>query len=605
AMNVSTNHYTQTGLSQNTRSVIQVRVVTPGWTPGGPVGPLSEAATAYTLATPPIFTELSCPRGKNVQITTGSVVVTWGTRPGGPGPEDNPVTYEIEFATRPWSRTTGEWEADSVFKIMALKYDDLNVNHKSTSTVLEGLNQAVPVFVRGRTLNTIGKSYDRSVNPGASFTDEWTDLISSYDAVGAKPDGADRFTATLPMAPTSFYVISPKGPTSATLSWQADESYWQPLGRLGDPMMSFQVKMTTCTGYEIDGTLQPQFNTSTGPDCGISPSGFDFPSPADDTSEGIWVPTTSKLVTGLKTWTTYYFTISVQGIPHWEGGLPDQTQGDPTTATPLPHYFPYVPGVASGELSVHVTASTGGSVSDGVVGVFDPGTDPPQTQHTVSFSAPGGAFPSDAVLTISTVSVKNDQRYSGTCQGSFGSGIANPCGGDNNMVFELTADPALQPTRAVYFSVKFNSGEPAPEGISMDPKRAVLLRFDPTSCKCVPLRNAGSPTSEGLTAELNHLSIFQVGSWPASMTPESMRIYPNPYYTARESWLTIDQVPANSRVRFFTLRGEMVLDSVADSNGTFYWQGANRGGRAVASGVYLVVVEGNGKKATRKLAVIR
>ena len=72
----------------------------------------------------------------------------------------------------------------------------------------------------------------------------------------------------------------------------------------------------------------------------------------------------------------------------------------------------------------------------------------------------------------------------------------------------------------------------------------------------------------------------------------------------RRSLETLLDMRANV-VAVFTLRGELVLDSNAQADGMFYWQGTNRGGRLVASGVYLVVVEGNGIKAIRKLAIIR
>ncbi|MCX5794155.1 MAG: hypothetical protein NTY77_01495 [Elusimicrobia bacterium] len=619
---VSDNHYSQTGLSQNTRSVIQVQAVPPGWIPGGSQGPLSEAATAYTLANSPIFLELSCPRvGDDLHaITTGSIITAWGTRPGGTGPEGklNPVTYEIQYASGPWSRTTGEWQPGITYKTVSVFYNDTNPNHISTTTILGEINQAAPVYVRARSLNSLGLTWDKAVNTDFSYTDEWTDLISSYDAVGARPDGADRFTSTLPLAPTVFYTIPPTGPTSTTLWWMDQIAWNPPLTRIGYPQSSFQILQTTCTGFDTSGNLQPVFRTvpSSGPDCGIVPPGLGFPSPATEKSNGLWFPTNTGLVTNLKTWVTYYFTIDVQNLPHWEGPLPTDPPGAgpranvqqdyPTTAASLPHFYTYIPGVVSGSLSVNVTVSTGGSVSGGTVGLFDPKANPPQTQHVVSFSAPGGAFPSDTVVTISTFSPTTKYpKLQGICSPMIGEVTSNLCGGDNRLAFEITTDPPLQPKLPLYFTVTYNDTEPenTADHIAIDKKQAVLLRFDPASCKCVPLPSFVSAST--ITATLNHLSIFQVGTWPAATTPEFMRIYPNPYYTSREAWLTIDGLPAASRVRIFTLRGEMVLDSSADGNGIFTWKGANRGGRAVASGVYLVVAEGNGIKAVRKLAVIR
>jgi hypothetical protein len=211
----------------------------------------------------------------------------------------------------------------------------------------------------------------------------------------------------------------------------------------------------------------------------------------------------------------------------------------------------------------------------------------------VSFSAPAKAFPSDTVVTISTLSV-TDSRIGCGLQGSL-------CGGDPSLIFEIATNPSLQPTLPLYFTVNYNNGQPNVP----NPLQAVLLRFDPTGCKCVPELGPGSPSNSSLTAEINALGIFQVGLIQAATTMDGIRVYPNPYYTARDSWLTIDQIPAGSRVRIFTLRGELVFDSSADSNGVFTWQGVNRSGRAVASGVYLAVIEGNSIKTIQKVAVIR
>ena len=40
--------------------------------------------------------------------------------------------------------------------------------------------------------------------------------------------------------------------------------------------------------------------------------------------------------------------------------------------------------------------------------------------------------------------------------------------------------------------------------------------------------------------------------------PGTARIFPNPFRPSTDSYVTIDRVPANSRVRIFTLRGELV-----------------------------------------------
>ena len=112
-------------------------------------------------------------------------------------------------------------------------------------------------------------------------------------------------------------------------------------------------------------------------------------------------------------------------------------------------------------------------------------------------------------------------------------------------------------------------------------------------------------TNNLMTARINHFSLFQVGQVPLSVSAETARVFPNPYYAGRDGYVTVDNVPPLSRVRIFTLRGEQVLDVKANSTGMLTWSGTNGSGRAVASGVYLVMIESSGSKKILKLAVIR
>ena len=121
----------------------------------------------------------------------------------------------------------------------------------------------------------------------------------------------------------------------------------------------------------------------------------------------------------------------------------------------------------------------------------------------------------------------------------------------------------------------------------------------------MPLETVVDTASGWMTARINHFSLFQVGQVPQSTTAESARVFPNPYYTSRDGFVTIDSVPPGARVRIFTLRGEQVLDVKANSTGILTWSGTNGSGRSVASGVYLVMVESGGSNKILKLAVIR
>lgn len=84
----------------------------------------------------------------------------------------------------------------------------------------------------------------------------------------------------------------------------------------------------------------------------------------------------------------------------------------------------------------------------------------------------------------------------------------------------------------------------------------------------------------------------------------ALRVFPNPFRPARgQSEVTINNMKAHTRVRFYTVTGELVNEIVADSDGKALWTGVNQAGRSVASGVYLGVAESDGEKATFRLAV--
>lgn len=196
--------------------------------------------------------------------------------------------------------------------------------------------------------------------------------------------------------------------------------------------------------------------------------------------------------------------------------------------------------------------------------------------------APAGTFPSDVTIAISSF------LPAGTL-----------CAGATNIAFSIVADPALQPTGSLYLTFSFQTTELG----TIPASRALLLRYDPGSGTCVPLET--TVANGQMTARINHFSLFQVGTVLAATSAETARIFPNPYYTGRDGFVTLDSVPAGARVRIFTMRGEQILDVKANSTGLLTWSGTNGSGRAVASGVYIVMVESGGSKKILKLAVIR
>lgn len=69
--------------------------------------------------------------------------------------------------------------------------------------------------------------------------------------------------------------------------------------------------------------------------------------------------------------------------------------------------------------------------------------------------------------------------------------------------------------------------------------------------------------------------------------------------------MTFRNVPAGTRVRMFTYTGEKVVELADDGSGNVVWDGKNRLGSYVASGVYIVLFTGDGGKRTMRVAIER
>ena len=69
--------------------------------------------------------------------------------------------------------------------------------------------------------------------------------------------------------------------------------------------------------------------------------------------------------------------------------------------------------------------------------------------------------------------------------------------------------------------------------------------------------------------------------------------------------LAFRNLPANARLRIFTLGGALVKDISTDGSGQAAWDGTNQNGSPAASGVYFVFAQGAGTSKTIRIAVER
>ncbi|MEK7389998.1 MAG: kelch repeat-containing protein [Elusimicrobiota bacterium] len=227
------------------------------------------------------------------------------------------------------------------------------------------------------------------------------------------------------------------------------------------------------------------------------------------------------------------------------------------------------PGSIAALLEAHVDSQVYGTLGNG---------------RLVLLRAPAYVFPSPVTITVSSY------VPTGTL-----------CPNATNIAFSITANPAFQPNGSLYFTFSYNASELG----TIPASRALLLRYDPASGTCIPLETTVDSTVGQMTARINHFSLFQVGQVPLAASVDGARLFPNPYRTARDGYVTLDNIPGGSRVRIFTLNRELVLDQIANGAGVLTWSGTNGAGRPVASGLYLVMIESNGSKKILKLSLIR
>ncbi len=282
-----------------------------------------------------------------------------------------------------------------------------------------------------------------------------------------------------------------------------------------------------------------------------------------------WVPfsagvnTTSATITGLLTSTTY--SIRVQAANQF--GIKSAFSNSITTS-------PFNGGVALGSLGLQVNHLQNnqliGSIGNG---------------RQISLLVPSNSFTTDTFLTISTFDA-----------------TVSPCPGGLNIAFRIDPNPLIEPLTPLLMTLAYS---PAEFG-SASPALATLMRIT-DSGECVPVKTSVNTGANQLSVALNHISRFQVAAVTPATSPDSTFIYPNPLYLSRgQGYFTFSQMPAQSRVRVFTMRGELLADLTANASGIATWDATNRVHRTVASGVYLVAVEAPDKtKKILKVVVLR
>lgn len=166
----------------------------------------------------------------------------------------------------------------------------------------------------------------------------------------------------------------------------------------------------------------------------------------------------------------------------------------------------------------------------------------------------------------------------------------------------------VQPSKPVRLTLTY---DPAMLPSGADPRRLLVGRYDEASGLWTLVPSAVDTASRRIVATLDHFSSYAPFLGTAGGGLSDGTVFPQPWeagdpggsYGAQS--LTFANYPAAARIRVLSLTGELVWEGTTGASGVLSWDGRNKSGRFVASGVYLAVIEAGGARKVRRVAVIR
>ncbi len=213
--------------------------------------------------------------------------------------------------------------------------------------------------------------------------------------------------------------------------------------------------------------------------------------------------------------------------------------------------------------------------------------EPPQSQ----VSAPPGAFgQSQSVILGAVLSLPSAPSSAGAVKAS-GVGVS------------VVTIPPVSLLKNVTLSVSY-----LPADVNgLDRSRLILARYEPVQDLWVPLPSTSDTANNRVIAQTDHFSLFQIMQVdPTGNTVSSVKAFPNPLmFSQGQTTMTFSKLPANARLRVYTVTGALIKDIAVDGTGIARWDATNQAGLGVASGVYFVFAQGDGEQRTVKVAVQR
>jgi len=214
----------------------------------------------------------------------------------------------------------------------------------------------------------------------------------------------------------------------------------------------------------------------------------------------------------------------------------------------------------------------------------------PATYGVIKVSGPPQSFRSNVTITI--------ERNFNMPAGSSMATPMTPTGVGVN----VTPLPKFQPEKTLTIVIPYRPQDM----VGFDRSRLIIAYYNTDGDAWVPLPSVSDVSNNLVTAQVTHLSTFQIMQSNPSQALGDIKIFPNPFRPSRHNFMQFANMPSGARVRLFTMLGELVAEFSADYSGNALWDGKNKYGSKVASGVFIVLIEGDGVgKHITKLAVER
>ncbi len=118
-------------------------------------------------------------------------------------------------------------------------------------------------------------------------------------------------------------------------------------------------------------------------------------------------------------------------------------------------------------------------------------------------------------------------------------------------------------------------------------------------------------TNKVVRTKVNHFSTFMIAgkSYSLSDIINNLKVYPNPFKPNSDpthTQIIFDNVNPGSRLRIFTITGQLVYETTADANQyRIIWNVVNQHNKPLASGIYIYLIEYRTLKNTGKLLIIK